>query len=160
MIISKTPYRISFFGGGSDYPQWYKKFDGSVLSTTIDKHIYITCRHLPNFFDHKYRVTWSKLETVKRIDQIQHKAVKALLKEFKIKKGLEIHYDGDLPARSGMGSSSCFVVGLSNILFNSSTENALSLYLELIAFSEYSVGLLICTARVGSIPGSSPRNPE
>ncbi|MFL2876005.1 MAG: kinase [Candidatus Pelagibacter sp.] len=118
MIISKTPYRISFFGGGSDYPEWYKKFDGSVLSTTIDKHIYITCRHLPNFFDHKYRVTWSKLEAVKKVDQIQHKAVKALLKEFKIKKGLEIHYDGDLPARSGMGSSSCFVVGLSNILFN------------------------------------------
>ena len=95
MIISKTPYRISFFGGGSDYPEWYKKFDGAVLSTTIDKHIYITCRHLPNFFDHKYRVTWSKLEAVKKIDQIQHKAVKALLKEFKIKKGLEIHYDGD-----------------------------------------------------------------
>ena len=84
------------------------------MSTTIDKHIYITCRHLPNFFDHKYRITWSKLETVKNIEQIQHKAVKALLKKFKIKNGLEIHYDGDLPARSGMGSSSGFVVGLSN----------------------------------------------
>ena len=70
------------------------------------------------FFDHKYRITWSKLETVKNIEQIQHKAVKALLKKFKIKNGLEIHYDGDLPARSGMGSSSGFVVGLSNILFN------------------------------------------
>ncbi len=117
MIISKTPYRISFFGGGSDYPNWYKKFDGSVLSTTIDKHIYITCRDLPNFFDHKYRITWSKLETVKKINQIQHKAVKHLLSHLKINKGLEIHYDGDLPARSGMGSSSCFVVGLSKILF-------------------------------------------
>ena len=87
MIISKTPYRISFFGGGSDYPEWYKKFNGSVLSTTIDKHIYITCRHLPNFFDHKYRITWSKLETVKNIEQIQHKAVKALLKNLKLKMG-------------------------------------------------------------------------
>lgn len=117
MIISKTPYRISFFGGGSDYPQWYNKYNGSVLSTTIDKHIYITCRHLPNFFDHKFRIIWSKLEQVKKINQIQHKAVRMLLNEFKIKKGLEIHYDGDLPARSGMGSSSCFVVGLSKVIF-------------------------------------------
>ena len=108
MIISKTPYRISFFGGGSDYPQWYNKFNGSVLSTTIDKHIYITCRHLPNFFDHKFRIIWSKLESVKKINQIKHKAVRMLLNELKIKKGLEIHYDGDLPARSGMGSSSVF----------------------------------------------------
>ena len=118
MIISKTPYRISFFGGGSDYPQWYNKYNGSVLSTTIDKHIYITCRHLPNFFEHKFRIIWSKLEQVKNIDQIQHKAVRMLLNELRIKQGLEIHYDGDLPARSGMGSSSCFVVGLSKVLFN------------------------------------------
>ena len=118
MIISKTPYRISFFGGGSDYPNWYNNYSGSVLSTTIDKHIYITCRHLPNFFNHKFRIIWSKLESVKKINQIKHNAVRNLLKELNIKKGLEIHYDGDLPARSGMGSSSCFVVGLSNVLFN------------------------------------------
>ena len=118
MIISKTPYRISFFGGGSDYPNWYNNYSGSVLSTTIDKHIYITCRHLPNFFNHKFRIIWSKLESVKKIKQIKHNAVRNLLKELNIKKGLEIHYDGDLPARSGMGSSSCFVVGLSNVLFN------------------------------------------
>ena len=118
MIISKTPYRISFFGGGSDYPNWYEKFGGSVLSTTIDKYIYITLRDLPNFFNHKYRIVWSKLETVKNINQIQHHAVKNLLKLLKIKNGLEIHYDGDLPARSGMGSSSCFVVGLTKILFH------------------------------------------
>ena len=138
MIISKTPYRISFFGGGSDYPEWYKKFDGSVLSTTIDKHIYITCRHLPNFFDHKYRVTWSKLEAVKKVDQIQHKAVKALLKEFKIKKGLEIHYDGDLPARSGMGSSSCFSVGLLKALsiLNKQKLNGLNLGKKAISFEQ------------------------
>ncbi len=118
MIISKTPYRISFFGGGSDYPNWYEKYEGSVLSTTIDKHIYITLRDLPNFFEHKYRIVWSKVEMVKNVNNIQHNAVKNLLKKFKIKNGLEIHYDGDLPARSGMGSSSCFVVGLTKILFN------------------------------------------
>jgi len=118
MIISKTPYRISFFGGGSDYPSWYKEYGGSVLSTTIDKYIYISCRTLPPFFKHKYRIVWSKIETVNNIKQIQHKAVKAMLETNKIKKGLEIHYDGDLPARSGMGSSSVFVVGLMNLINN------------------------------------------
>jgi len=112
MIITKTPYRISFFGGGSDYPAWYRKNGGRVLSTTIDKHIYITCRFLPKFFSHNYRVVWSKIEKVKRIENIKHPAVKGLLKFLKIKRGLEIHYDGDLPAKSGMGSSSCFSVGL------------------------------------------------
>jgi D-glycero-alpha-D-manno-heptose-7-phosphate kinase len=117
MIITKTPYRISFFGGGSDYPEWYKKNGGAVLSTTIDKHIYISCRFLPKFFKHKYRIVWSKIENVKDINQIQHKVVKKLLLHLKIKQGLEIHYDGDLPARSGMGSSSCFTVGLSKALY-------------------------------------------
>jgi len=116
MIITKTPYRISFFGGGSDYPGWYKKFGGSVLSTTIDKYIYISCRELPPFFDHKYRIVWSKIENVKTIDKIQHLTVRKLLKYNKIKSGLEIHYDGDLPARSGMGSSSSFSVGLMRAL--------------------------------------------
>ena len=116
MIITKTPYRISFFGGGSDYPEWYKKFGGSVLSTTIDKHIYISCRLLPQFFNHKYRIVWSKIENVKKINQIQHRSVKNLLKYNKVKSGLEIHYDGDLPAKSGMGSSSSFSVGLMQAL--------------------------------------------
>ena len=115
MIITKTPYRISFFGGGSDYPSWYLKNGGSVLSTTIDKYIYISCRYLPPFFEHKYRIVWSHIENVK---DIKHRSVKELLKYFKIKKGLEIHYDGDLPSRSGMGSSSVFVVGLMNLLNN------------------------------------------
>jgi D-glycero-alpha-D-manno-heptose-7-phosphate kinase len=118
MIISKTPYRISFFGGGSDYPAWYIKNGGKVLSTTINKYVYISCRHLPPFFNHKYRIVWSKLETVKKISQINHKAIREILNYYKIKNGLEIHYDGDLPARSGMGSSSVFVVGLLNILTN------------------------------------------
>jgi len=116
MIISKTPYRISFFGGGSDYPSWYKENGGAVLSTTIDKYIYISCRNLPPFFNHKYRIVWSRIETVKELNQIKHKVIKKMLKQYKMKEGLEIHYDGDLPARSGMGSSSVFVVGLMNLL--------------------------------------------
>ena len=118
MIISKTPYRISFFGGGSDYPSWYIGNGGVVLSTTIDKYIYISCRYLPPFFEHKYRIVWSQMENVKAINEIKHRAVKEMLKYFKIKSGLEIHYDGDLPATSGMGSSSVFVVGLMNLLNN------------------------------------------
>ena len=118
MIITKTPYRISFFGGGSDYPSWYNKYSGSVLSTSIDKHIYITCRFLPKFFDHKYRIVWSKIENVQNIKDIKHPIVKNLLNHLKIKDGLEIHYDGDLPASSGMGSSSAFTVGLINGLYN------------------------------------------
>ena len=118
MIISKTPYRISFFGGGSDYPSWYNEYSGSVLSTSIDKHIYITCRFLPKFFDHKYRIVWSKIENVQNIKDIKHPIVKNLLNHLKIKDGLEIHYDGDLPASSGMGSSSAFTVGLINGLYN------------------------------------------
>ena len=116
MIISKTPYRISFFGGGSDYPSWYLKNGGAVLSTTIDKYIYISCRYLPPFFEHKYRIVWSHIELAKKIQQIKHNSVREMLKYYKIKSGLEIHYDGDLPARSGMGSSSVFVVGLMNLL--------------------------------------------
>jgi len=112
MIITKTPYRISFFGGGSDYPIWYNKFGGKVLSTTIDKYLYLTCRSLPNFWDHSFRVVWSMIEEVKNIENIKHPTVRSLLKYLKIKKGLEIHYNGDLPAKTGMGSSSSFTVGL------------------------------------------------
>ena len=116
MIITKTPYRISFFGGGSDYPSWFNKFGGKVLSTTIDKNIYISCRFLPSFFKHKFRIVWSKIENVQYVNQIQHTAVRTLLKHIKLNQGVEIHYDGDLPARSGMGSSSCFTVGLMKAL--------------------------------------------
>ena len=118
MIISKTPYRISFFGGGSDYPSWYNKYSGAVLSTSINKHLYITCRILPTFFEHKFRIVWSKIENVQNIKDIEHPTVKNLLNFLKIKQGLEIHYDGDLPARSGMGSSSAFTVGLIKALYS------------------------------------------
>lgn len=123
MIISKTPYRISFFGGGSDYPDWYTKYGGTVLSTTIDKYIYLSCRKLPPFFNHKHRIVWSKVELVKNIKEIKHKAVRQMMNLYKIKDGIELHYDGDLPARSGMGSSSCFVVGLMNTLNTLKNKN-------------------------------------
>jgi D-glycero-alpha-D-manno-heptose-7-phosphate kinase len=116
LIISKTPYRISFFGGGTDYPQWFKKNSGKIISTTIDRHIYITCRHLPKFFEHDLRIVYSIDETVKTVSQIKHNVVREAIKLFKIKKGLEIHYDGDFPSKSGMASSSTFSVGLLNCL--------------------------------------------
>ena len=81
MIISKTPYRISFFGGGSDYPEWYNTYKGTVISSSINKYLYISFRKLPNFFTNKYRIVWSKIENVKKIDQIQHKVIKQLLKK-------------------------------------------------------------------------------
>ena len=119
MIISKTPYRISFFGGGTDYPQWYMKEGGAVLSTTIDKYCYITCRVLPPFFETKYRVIWSHIENVSTISEILHPAVREGLKYLNVNGeygGLEIHHQGDLPARAGMGSSSSFAVGLFKVL--------------------------------------------
>ncbi len=116
MIITRTPFRISFFGGGSDYPGWYREHGGAVLATTINKYCYISCRYLPPFFDHKHRVVYSNIESVKSIDEIKHPAVRAVLSWMEIKDGLEIHHDGDLPARSGLGSSSSFTVGLIHAL--------------------------------------------
>ena len=114
MIISKTPYRISFFGGGTDYPSWFKENKGKILSTTIDKYVYLSLRDLGPYFNYKHRIIWSKVENVNETKLIQHNVVREMLEYFKIKDGVEIHYQGDLPARSGMGSSSSFVVGLMN----------------------------------------------
>jgi D-glycero-alpha-D-manno-heptose-7-phosphate kinase len=116
MIISQTPFRISFFGGGTDYPTWYREHGGAVFSTTINKYVYITCRQLPPFFEHKHRIVYSKIEMVSDVAQIDHPSVRACFKEMGVEEGLEIHYDGDLPARSGIGSSSSFTVGLLNTL--------------------------------------------
>jgi D-glycero-alpha-D-manno-heptose-7-phosphate kinase len=119
MIISRTPFRISFFGGGTDYPSWYQNEGGAVLSTTIDKYCYLSCRVLPPFFETKYRVIWSHIENVCSISEILHPAVREGLKFLNINGnvgGLEIHHQGDLPARSGMGSSSSFVAGLFKVL--------------------------------------------
>lgn len=117
MIISRTPFRVSFFGGGTDYPDWFEKNKGAVLATTINKYCYITCRYLPPFFEHKSRIIYSKMEHVHKIDDINHPAVREVLRYLKIKEGVEIHHDGDLPARTGLGSSSSFTVGLLNSLY-------------------------------------------
>jgi D-glycero-alpha-D-manno-heptose-7-phosphate kinase len=116
MIITRTPFRISFFGGGTDYPAWYREHGGAVLSTSIDKYCYISCRRLPPFFEHKHRIVYSFIENVREIGEIKHPAVKAVLEWAKIEDGLEIHHDGDLPARAGLGSSSSFTVGLVHAL--------------------------------------------
>lgn len=116
MIITRTPFRISFFGGGTDYPSWFQEHGGAVLAATIDKYCYISCRYLPPFFEHKHRIVYSRIENVVRIEEIIHPAVRAILGWADCKKGLEIHHDGDLPARSGLGSSSSFTVGLVHAL--------------------------------------------
>lgn len=116
MIITRTPFRISLFGGGTDYPAWYNTHGGAVIGTTIDKYCYISLRALPPFFTHKHRLVYSKIETVNHTADIQHPAIRAVLEEFRVDEGLEIHHDGDLPARSGLGSSSAFTVGLINAL--------------------------------------------
>lgn len=118
MIISRTPFRVSFFGGGTDYPAWYNENKGAILATTINKYCYISCRFLPPFFEHKHRIVYSLIERVKEIADIKHPAVKACLDFMKIKDGIEIHHDGDLPARSGLGSSSSFTVGLLHTLYS------------------------------------------
>jgi len=117
-VITRTPYRISFFGGGSDYPEWYLKHGGAVLSTSINKYVYITARHLPKIGGLVHRVIWRHVETVETVHDILHPAVREGMKflKFDDSTGLEITYQGDLPARSGMGSSSTFAVGLINAL--------------------------------------------
>lgn len=117
MIITRAPFRISFFGGGTDYPEWYREHGGTVLATSINKYCYITCRYLPPFFEHKYRIVYSNNEQTQTVSEIQHPSVKATLSFMNINRGVEIHHDGDLPARSGIGSSSAFTVGLLHALY-------------------------------------------
>jgi D-glycero-alpha-D-manno-heptose-7-phosphate kinase len=118
MAISRTPYRVSFFGGGTDYPEWYLKNGGAVISMAINRYCYIVGRHLPPFFGIRHRVVWSHIETVNAISEILHPAVRAGLETmgYSDEQGVEIHHQGDLPARSGIGSSSAFAVGLINVL--------------------------------------------
>jgi len=117
MIISRTPFRISFFGGGTDYPVWYKENEGSVISASINKYCYITCRYLPPFFGYKYRIVYSQREQVYKLSEIKHPSVRESIGFMGLEKGIEIHHDGDLPARTGLGSSSSFTVGLLNALY-------------------------------------------
>jgi D-glycero-alpha-D-manno-heptose-7-phosphate kinase len=112
MIITRTPYRMSFFGGGTDYPVWFREEGGAVLATTIDRCCYISCRYLPPFFEHRSRVVYSRIEMVSSNRDIEHPAVRGVLQYLGVEDGVEIHHDGDLPARTGLGSSSAFTVGL------------------------------------------------
>ncbi len=117
MIISRTPFRVSFFGGGTDYPSWLAEHGGAVIGTSINHYCYISCRCLPPFFQHKHRIAYSKTEHVNSIAEIEHPVVKAVMDYLGFHdQGLEIHHDADLPARSGIGSSSTFTVGLLNAL--------------------------------------------
>ena len=112
MIITRTPLRISFFGGGTDYPIWYREHGGTVLATTINKCCYISCRRLPPFFEYHSRISYSKVENVNDNAAIEHPSVRGCLQFLGIEDGVEIHHVADLPARTGLGTSSAFTVGL------------------------------------------------
>jgi D-glycero-alpha-D-manno-heptose-7-phosphate kinase len=116
MIMSRTPFRISLFGGGTDYPAWYRQHGGAVIGTTINKYCYISFRSLPPFFEHRHRIVYSRIELPQHIDEIQHPAVRCVLRDYGVDEGVEVQHYGDLPARSGMGSSSSFTVGLLNVV--------------------------------------------
>ncbi len=117
MIISRTPFRISFFGGGTDYPEWYLDNGGCVLSTAIDRYCWIFCRYLPPFFEHRLRIVYSNIELCQKADEVRHPAVRETLRFLRFTDGVEILHNGDMPARSGMGSSSSFTVGLLHALY-------------------------------------------
>lgn len=116
MIITKTPFRMSFFGGGTDIPEYFNKNGGAVISVTFNKYVYVTVRHLPRFFDYTTELIYSKLERVTIIDNLQHPMVKNAMKYLHMHE-LHISYDADLPARSGLGTSSSFAVGLLNAFY-------------------------------------------
>jgi D-glycero-alpha-D-manno-heptose-7-phosphate kinase len=116
MIISRTPFRISLFGGGTDHPEWIREHGGAVCGMAINNYCYISVRKLPPFFEHRSRIVWSTVELVNDRSEIKHPAVRAVLGDMNVDDGLEIHHDADLPARSGLGSSSAFTVGLINAL--------------------------------------------
>lgn len=117
MIITRTPFRISFLGGGTDYPRWYEENGGAVLSTTINKYCYISTRYLPPFFDYQYRIRYTFREETSSLSEIRHPAVRKCLEFLRIEEGIEMVHTSDLPARSGIGSSSSFTVGFLNSLY-------------------------------------------
>jgi D-glycero-alpha-D-manno-heptose-7-phosphate kinase len=116
MIISKTPYRLSLFGGGADYPSWFVSNQTKLISAAMANYCYISVKQLPPYFDYMNRVIYSKIESVRTFDEIEHPSVRACLKQLQVPNGISITHDGDLPARSGIGSSSSFTVGLINAL--------------------------------------------
>ena len=116
MIITKTPFRMSFFGGGTDLPEYFRQNGGAVLSSTFDKYCYVTVRHLPRFFDYKTFLSYSKLEYVNSYDEIEHPAIRNAMKMLDIHE-IRLAYEADLPARSGLGTSSSFAVGMLNAFY-------------------------------------------
>ena len=116
MIITKTPFRMSFFGGGTDLPEFFNEFGGSVISSTFDKYCYVTVRHLPPFFDYTTELVYSKIERLNKVDEMVHPMVKNTMKYLNMHE-LRINYESDLPARSGLGTSSSFCVGLLNSFY-------------------------------------------
>lgn len=120
MIVTRTPYRVSLFGGGTDYPDYfeYAEDGGAVLGFALDKYCYVSLRYLPPYFEHKYRVVYSKVELTQSVRDIEHPAVRAALLALPPSNGVEVTYAGDLPARSGVGSSSSFMVGVINALYH------------------------------------------
>lgn len=117
MIISRTPLRVSFFGGGTDYPVWYKEHGGKVIAASINKYSYVICRYCPPFFDYNYCLRYRKREETKTIDEIKHPSIRECLRWISLSRGVEIQHNADLPAMSGLGSSSSFTVGLLNALY-------------------------------------------
>lgn len=113
MIITQTPFRMSFFGGGTDMESFFRENGGSVLSTTFDKYCYVNVRHLPRFFDYSTELSYSKTERVTSIDDIQHPAIRNAMKMLDMHE-IRLTYEADLPARSGLGTSSSFAVGMLN----------------------------------------------
>jgi len=172
MIISQTPFRISFFGGGTDYPAYFKEHGGQTLATSIDKYCYISCRRLRPFFNHKHRIVYSKMELVNDYEDLVHPSFRETLKHIGINDGLELHHDGDLPARTGLGSSSAFTVGLLHALhaFNGKIVEKMALAEEAIHIEQNLIGEnvgsqdQVATAVGGlnhiSFSGSNPRGFE
>ena len=116
MIITRTPFRMSFFGGGTDMASFYEEHGGAVLSTTFDKYCYVNIRHLPRFFDYRTHLTYSKTECVNSVDEIQHPLIREAMRLLDIRE-IRLMYDADLPARTGLGTSSSFAVGLLNAFY-------------------------------------------
>lgn len=116
MIITKTPFRISFFGGGTDFPGFYNEYGGAVISTTFDKYCYVNVRHLPRFFDYSTELSYAKIERVTSVGSIEHPAIREAMKFLDMQE-IRLTYEADLPARSGLGTSSSFAVGMLNAFY-------------------------------------------
>lgn len=116
MIITKTPFRMSFFGGGTDMESFFKEYGGAVLSTTFDKYCYVNVRHLPRFFEYSTELSYSRMERVSNIEDIEHPAIRNAMKMLDMHE-IRLTYEADLPARSGLGTSSSFAVGMLNAFY-------------------------------------------